>query len=118
MTQILDMPRPGPDLVRQPPRNLPLGLLKELDHPQDIFRDLGPNWYASVMGTGIVAIAGAKLPVYVPRLHEFATAVWILAAAALVALTAAWAVRRPSMASPNLPPAPGCGCSKDSWAWR
>ena len=92
MTQILDMPRPGPDLVRQPPRNLPLGLLKELDHPQDMFRDLGPNWYASVMGTGIVAIAGAKLPVYVPRLHEFATAVWILAAAALVALTAAWAV--------------------------
>src|SRR5215472_5978213 len=87
VTQILDMPRTGPGLVPQPPRSLPLGLLKELDHPQDMFRDLGPNWYASVMGTGIVAIAGAKLPVYVPGLHEFATAVWILAAAALVALT-------------------------------
>ena len=85
MTQILD-------LVPQPARSLPLGLLRELDHPQDMFRDLGPNWYASVMGTGIVAIAGAKLPVHVPGLHEFATAVWVLAAAALVALTAAWAV--------------------------
>jgi len=85
VTQILD-------LVPQPARSLPLGLLRELDHPQDMFRDLGPNWYASVMGTGIVAIAGAKLPVHVPGLHEFATAVWVLAAAALVALTAAWAV--------------------------
>jgi C4-dicarboxylate transporter/malic acid transport protein len=85
VTQILD-------LAPHPARSLPLGLLRELDHPQDMFRDLGPNWYASVMGTGIVAIAGAKLPVHVPGLHEFATAVWVLATAALVALTAAGAV--------------------------
>ena len=92
MTQTLDIPRPDPDTGPRPPRSLPLGLLKELDHPQDMFRDLGPNWYASVMGTGIVAIAGASLPVHVRGLHVFATAVWVLAAAALVALTAAWAV--------------------------
>jgi Voltage-dependent anion channel len=73
-------------------RRLPFGLLKELDRPRDVFRDLGPNWYASVMGTGIVANAGATLPLRVPGLHAFATAVWILAAAALLALTAAWAV--------------------------
>ena len=91
MTQVLDIPQNGADLVPQP-RSLPLGLLRELEHPQDMFRDLGPNWYASVMGTGIVAIAGASLPVHVRGLHVFATAVWVLAAAALVALTAAWAV--------------------------
>ena len=31
----------------------------------------GPNWFASVMGTGIVATAGATLPVHVPGLHVF-----------------------------------------------
>ena len=32
-------------------------------------RHLGPNWYASVMGTAIVANAGAALPVHVPGLR-------------------------------------------------
>jgi C4-dicarboxylate transporter/malic acid transport protein len=73
-------------------RRLPFGLLKELDRPADMFRDLGPNWYAAIMGTGIVATAGASLPLRVPGLRVFATAVWALAAAALVTLTAAWAV--------------------------
>jgi C4-dicarboxylate transporter/malic acid transport protein len=71
----------------------PFGLLKELERPGDFVRDLGPNWYASIMGTGIVAIAGADLPFRVPGLHTFATVVWALAAAALLGLTAAWAVR-------------------------
>jgi C4-dicarboxylate transporter/malic acid transport protein len=74
------------------PRHLPFGLLRELERPGDVFRDLGPNWYAAVMGTGIVANAGATLPVYVPGLRVFATVVWALAAAVLVTLTAAWAV--------------------------
>jgi C4-dicarboxylate transporter/malic acid transport protein len=75
-----------------PARHLPFGLLKELDRPGHVFRDLGPNWYASIMGTGIVAVAGARLPMAIPGLHVFATAVWALAATALIALTAAWAV--------------------------
>jgi C4-dicarboxylate transporter/malic acid transport protein len=72
--------------------HLPFGLLKELDRPGHLFRDLGPNWYASIMGTGIVAVAGARLPMAIPGLHVFATAVWALAAIALIVLTAAWAV--------------------------
>ncbi len=52
-----------------------------------------PNWYASIMGTGIVAVAGADLPFRVAGLHMFATVVWALAAAALLALTTACAVR-------------------------
>lgn len=51
----------------------------------------GPNWYASVMGTGIVATAGASLPVKVPGLHTFALLVWVTAASLLAVLVAATA---------------------------
>lgn len=71
---------------------LPWGLLRELEHPAHLFRNLGPNWYASIMGTGIVANAAATLPVQFPGLRVAATVVWALAAALLVALTSAWAV--------------------------
>jgi hypothetical protein len=67
-------------------------LLQDLERPGDIFRDLGPNWFASVMGTGIVAIAASSLPFRVTGLHVFALVVWALAAAWLLALSAAWAV--------------------------
>ncbi|MFJ8061148.1 TDT family transporter [Streptomyces sp. NPDC096142] len=52
-------------------------------------RHLGPNWYASVMGTAIVATAGAGLPVRPPGLRTACTAVWALSLAMLVALLAA-----------------------------
>jgi len=50
---------------------------------------LGPNWFASVMGTGIVATAGATLPVHVPGLRTFALAVWVAATVWLVMLIVA-----------------------------
>lgn len=72
---------------------------------------LGPNWFASVMGTGIVANAGASLPVHVPGLRSFALVVWVISALWMVililAMTAHWArnpvvarshVRNPQMA--------------------
>jgi C4-dicarboxylate transporter/malic acid transport protein len=90
VTQILDIA--GAGTVGRAEKPGPFGLLKELERPGDVFRDLGPNWFASVMGTGIVANAAAVLPLRVPGLRVFATAVWALAAAALIALTAATAV--------------------------
>ncbi|MEW2480554.1 TDT family transporter [Mycobacterium sp. NPDC049093] len=66
-------------------------LLAELDTASSAFRHITPNWFASVMGTGIVATAAATLPLHLPGLHEFGTAVWILAATVLVILTAAFA---------------------------
>ncbi len=90
MTQILDIPGPGP--VGQADHPRPFGLLKELERPGEVFRDLGPNWFATVMGTGIVAIAAATLPLHLPGLQVFATVVWALAAAVLIALIAAWSV--------------------------
>ena len=51
-------------------------------------RYLGPNWFASVMGTGIVANAAASLPVVADALHPFAVGVWIIDALWLVVLAA------------------------------
>lgn len=47
---------------------------------------IGPNWFASVMGTGIVANAGATLPVDLPGLQHFTRAVWVAAAVLLLVL--------------------------------
>lgn len=54
---------------------------------------IGPNWFASVMGTGILATAAATLPILAPYLHEFAVAMWLIAAAMLVGLSAALCIQ-------------------------
>ncbi|GAB2704783.1 TDT family transporter [Nocardia thraciensis] len=56
---------------------------------RDALRHLGPNWFAAVMGTGIVATAAAGLPWRFPGLRDAATVVWALAAVLLVALSGA-----------------------------
>ncbi|PJJ00934.1 C4-dicarboxylate transporter/malic acid transport protein [Streptomyces sp. 2333.5] len=60
--------------------------------PKGSVRHLGPNWYAAVMGTAIVANAGAALPFTAtgPRLAY--QAVWALSALMLLTLLAARAV--------------------------
>ena len=76
--------------TRRPlPRSGPLSLL---DHPQRVFEHITPNWFASVMGTGIVATAAATLPVHIPGLRVLATIVWAMAATALTLLTGAFTV--------------------------
>ncbi|ODQ93938.1 TDT family transporter [Mycolicibacterium holsaticum] len=55
---------------------------------------LGPNWFAAVMGTGIVATAGATLPVRLPGLHVFSEVVWVAAAVLLVVLVVAVGAQR------------------------
>ncbi|GAA2335057.1 C4-dicarboxylate ABC transporter [Dactylosporangium salmoneum] len=62
-------------------------------HPQPPAR-LGPNWFTTVMGTGIVAVAATTLPLHAPALRPVAIAVWALAAALLVVLSAAWVAQR------------------------
>ena len=51
------------------------------------FGFIGPNWFASVMGTGIVAVALAGLPFPVPYAEPAAAAVWALSAVLLAADT-------------------------------
>ena len=64
-------------------------LFRELEHPGLIVSNLTPNWFASIMGTGIVAVAAASLPLQFPGLRTGATVVWAIAALLLVALTVA-----------------------------
>ncbi|MFI5958144.1 TDT family transporter [Cryptosporangium sp. NPDC051539] len=55
-----------------------------------------PNWFAAVMGTGIVAISAAGLPVDVPGLRGLARLIWASAALLLLAFCVAsgWQWRR------------------------
>jgi C4-dicarboxylate transporter/malic acid transport protein len=80
-------------------------LLRDLQHPSQVFSNLTPNWYASIMGTGIVAVAAASLPWQPRGLHVGALMVWAVAAILLVALTVAtgiyW-VRDPGAARRHL----------------
>lgn len=79
-------------------------------------RHIGPNWYASVMGTAIVAGAGAALPVDVPGLRAAITVVWALSAVLLLAVLAAraghWIHHRDQARAHLLDPAiaPFYGC--------
>lgn len=56
---------------------------------QPAFGFIGPNWFASVMGTGIVANAAATLPVKVPGLLLFARTVWVLDVVLLLVISTA-----------------------------
>jgi C4-dicarboxylate transporter/malic acid transport protein len=67
----------------------------------EILGTLGPNWFSSVMGTGIVATAAASLPMHIPGLRGFSEVVWVSAAVLLVVLVVAvgghW-LRHPTVA--------------------
>jgi C4-dicarboxylate transporter/malic acid transport protein len=79
-------------------------------------RHLGPNWYASVMGTSVVGTAGAALPVHFGGLREVCTAAWALALVLLTALLTAralhWVHHRDQARAHLLDPAvaPFYGC--------
>ena len=65
----------------------------------------GPNWFATVMGTGIVANAAATLPVEVPGLLVVARGVWVLDAVLLLVVVTATALHwlnHPSAARAHL----------------
>lgn len=53
---------------------------------------VGPNWFAAVMGTGIVAVAGAGLPLHNPAINLLTVGAWGLAAVILLAVTSAYVV--------------------------
>ncbi|GGF19136.1 TDT family transporter [Williamsia phyllosphaerae] len=59
--------------------------------PRDRLAHITPNWFTTVMGTGIVATAAATRPAHVTGLHTVATVVWILASVALLLVSSAFA---------------------------
>lgn len=52
----------------------------------NVQKELGPNWFASVMGTGILANAAFTLPLVGNQLKGFATVVWLAAVLLLIFL--------------------------------
>lgn len=80
-------------LAGVPPR-LAVPVSRRAERPADAFADPGPHWFASVMGGGIVAAAGATLPVQWPGLRGFAAAIWVRCAlwliASLAVITQLW----------------------------
>ena len=67
------------------------GYFPAVARSRDALAHLGPNWFAVVMGTGIVATATVSLPRAVSGLRDFALIVWALAAGLLVLLVVATA---------------------------
>ncbi|MGZ0717951.1 TDT family transporter [Pseudomonas palleroniana] len=48
-----------------------------LTRPREVIRQFTPNWFAATMGTGVLALALAQLPVSVPGLYAVAEALWM-----------------------------------------
>lgn len=79
-------------------------------------RHLGPNWYASVMGTAVVATAGAALPLRLPGLRAACAGVWALSLVLLTALLLARSLHwihhrdqaRAHLLDPAMAPFHGC----------
>ncbi|POF41978.1 C4-dicarboxylate ABC transporter [Pseudomonas laurylsulfativorans] len=64
-----------------------------LQHPREVIRQFTPNWFAATMGTGVLALALAQLPVAVPALHAFAEALWLFNIALFLLFTALYTAR-------------------------
>lgn len=50
--------------------------LSRLEHPRELVRQFTPNWFTAVMGTGILAVAPARLPDASPWLRNAGDALW------------------------------------------
>ena len=49
----------------------------QLQHPREVIRQFTPNWFAATMGTGVLALALAQLPVLIPGIHAVAEGLWL-----------------------------------------
>jgi C4-dicarboxylate transporter/malic acid transport protein len=85
--------QPTPDAPAAPTLVARARTLRETTPLNHLAASVGPNWFASVMGTGILAVAAALLPVRVAGLRTVALAVWALAALMLALLVVATALQ-------------------------
>ncbi|MFJ9606364.1 TDT family transporter [Kitasatospora sp. NPDC101176] len=85
MSTLADVrPFPRSPRLSRPGRPAGAGRLSRFDLAQ-----LGPNWYAVVMGTAILGNGAAVLPVRLPGLVGFGEGMWALGLAVLLVLLAA-----------------------------
>ncbi|MGY2341761.1 TDT family transporter [Pseudomonas sp. SDO5532_S415] len=66
---------------------------RQLQHPREVIRQFTPNWFAATMGTGVLALALAQLPIAHPVLHSVAEALWQLNIVLFLLFTALYAAR-------------------------
>ncbi|VVQ06436.1 hypothetical protein PS918_04727 [Pseudomonas fluorescens] len=64
-----------------------------LQHPREVIRQFTPNWFAATMGTGVLALALAQLPIASPVLHAIAEALWQFNIVLFLMFTALYAAR-------------------------
>jgi C4-dicarboxylate transporter/malic acid transport protein len=73
--------------------NSSLRPLSHLQHPRDAIRQFTPNWFAATMGTGVLALALAQLPVQVPGLQALAEGLWLFNVVLFVLFSVLYAAR-------------------------
>ena len=64
-----------------------------LQHPREAIRQFTPNWFAATMGTGVLALALAQLPLATPGLHALAEGLWLFNMVLFALFTAMYAAR-------------------------
>ena len=67
--------------------------LSQLQHPREAIRQFTPNWFAATMGTGVLALALAQLPLQVPGLHLLAEGLWWFTIFLFLLFSAAYTAR-------------------------
>jgi len=66
---------------------------RQLQHPREVIRQFTPNWFAATMGTGVLALALAQLPLAIPGLHAIAEGLWLFNILLFSLFTLAYAAR-------------------------
>jgi len=64
-----------------------------LQHPREVIRQFTPNWFAATMGTGVLALALAQLPLAIPGLRALAEGVWLFNIFLFAVFTAVYTAR-------------------------
>jgi C4-dicarboxylate transporter/malic acid transport protein len=65
----------------------------QLQHPREVIRQFTPNWFAATMGTGVLALTLAQLPLAIPGLRVVAEGLWLFNILLFSLFTAAYAAR-------------------------
>ncbi|MFJ4131367.1 TDT family transporter [Pseudomonas cyclaminis] len=67
--------------------------LSHLTRPREVIRQFTPNWFAATMGTGVLALALAQLPVNLPVLHTIAEGLWMFTIGLFILFSVLYAAR-------------------------
>ncbi|KAF2393682.1 TDT family transporter [Pseudomonas frederiksbergensis] len=67
--------------------------LSLLPRPLEAIRQFTPNWFAATMGTGVLALALAQVPVAITGLHALAEGLWLFNIFLFVLFTGLYAAR-------------------------